>query len=133
VLLTLIVFIIDSLIPDFQAEIKEKFKPRPIDFLFQISLWIFIFSLVYSAITLEPIQLFPTFPIIIISICIFCGQMFVYYLICNFKQHIAYIVINSKDIMTVLFVKYASNRNISISQLVGMLILLAAGVFDCID
>lgn len=42
----------DGLLPDFQAEMKAKFKPRPVDLMFQINEWVFIFSFLYTIVTL---------------------------------------------------------------------------------
>ena len=45
--------IADGLLPDFQAEMKSIYKPRPLDLMFQINKWVFWFSLGYSVVTLE--------------------------------------------------------------------------------
>ena len=38
----------DGLLPDFQAELKAVYKPRPVDLMFQINKWVFWFSLAFS-------------------------------------------------------------------------------------
>lgn len=51
--LLIVSLIADGLLPDFQAEMKSKYNPRPVDLMFQINQWVFIFSLLYSIVSME--------------------------------------------------------------------------------
>lgn len=51
--LLLVSLIADGLLPDFQAEMKSKYKPRPVDLMFQINEWVFIFAFLYTIVTMQ--------------------------------------------------------------------------------
>jgi hypothetical protein len=51
-MLLLVSLAADGLLPDFQAEMKSIYKPRPVDLMFQINKWVFFFALGYSLVTL---------------------------------------------------------------------------------
>lgn len=47
-LLLLSSLISDGFLPDFQAEIKEKYKPSPTEMMLQVNKWSFVFCLIYA-------------------------------------------------------------------------------------
>jgi drug/metabolite transporter (DMT)-like permease len=123
-ILLIVSLVADGLLPDFQAEMKSMFKPRPVDLMFQINKWVFFFSLGFSLVTLQfwYIAKFvwehPTvmYDIVGISCMNFFVQMFVYYIIQKFKQHVAPFVITIRKIISVIISIFWFSHTIGIMQ-----------------
>jgi drug/metabolite transporter (DMT)-like permease len=140
-ILLLVSLIADGLLPDFQAEMKSMYKPRPVDLMFQINRWVFFFSLTYSLLTLECMKIgefvweHPTvmYDILGISFINFFVQMFVYYIIQKFKQHVAPFVITIRKILSVVISIFWFNHSIHLVQWFGIVVVFSAAAFDFIS
>lgn len=140
-ILLLVSLIADGLLPDFQAEMKSLYKPRPVDLMFQINKWVFVFSIVYSLVTFdfwyisEFIWDHPTvlYDILGISCMNFFVQMFVYYIIQKFKQHVAPFVITIRKIFSVVISIFWFSHAIDAMQWFGVAVVFSAAIFDFIS
>lgn len=117
----------DGFLPDFQAEIKSNHNPAPMEMMTEINKWVTLISLLYSC-TVETFLM----DVSIVDLFIFMGshrmfllhmflmgtlstigQMFVYRMIKQFKQHFVPFVITSRKIFTValsiMFYQHATN------------------------
>lgn len=109
--------------------------------MFQINKWVFVFSLCYSMLTFdlwyiaEFIYDHPTvlYDILGISCMNFFVQMFVYYIIQKFKQHIAPFVITIRKIFSVIISIFWFSHSIHSMQWIGVGVVFSAALFDFIS
>lgn len=106
----------------------------------QINKWVFILTVLYSIACMEFIPIFyyiydhPRFALDLVlnallsSVC----QLFVYYLIQKFRQHIVPFVITIRKIFSVVISILWFNHSIGGLQWLGIVIVLIAAVFDFI-
>ena len=88
-ILLVVSLVADGFLPDFQAEIKTVYKPKPIDLMSQINKWVFIYCVLFSVVRMElPSIIFfmldhPWFSLdlLLMSVMSTVVQFFVYYLI----------------------------------------------------
>ena len=140
-ILLLVSLMADGLLPDFQAEMKSLYKPRPVDLMFQINKWVFVFSICYSLVTLdfwhisEFVWEHPTvlYDILGISCMNFFVQMFVYYIIQKVKHHIAPFVITIRKIFSVVISIFWFSHAIDGMQWLGVVVVFMAAVFDFVS
>jgi hypothetical protein len=89
ILFLLVSLFTDGFIPDFQAEIKDKYKPSPIEMLVKINKWCGICSGIHLVVLGQSVNFFyycmyhPDFMVdlLILSLSAFVGQLFVYRMI----------------------------------------------------
>ena len=130
--------IADGLLPDFQAVIKSEFKPHPTEMMEQINKWVAIFCLFWTVLTFEiggiisfmADHQFFTFQITLNSFACFFGQIFVYRMIKQFKQHIVPFVVTLRKVLSVIVSIVFYKHSTSFLQIVGMLIIFAATFFE---
>lgn len=110
VILLVISLVADGFLPDFQAAIKSEFHPRPMEMFEHINKWVTILSFTYAVVSGQfklAINFNNRHPQIatdffILSILTTIGQVFVYRMIKQFKQHIVPFVITTRKIFTVV-------------------------------
>jgi drug/metabolite transporter (DMT)-like permease len=99
----------DGFLPDFQAKIKSEHKPRPMEMMTEINKWVCIVSLVAGTVALQLIPMLTfiwehslfAFHLFLMGALSTFGQMFVYRMIKQFKQHFVPFVITTRKIVTV--------------------------------
>ena len=134
----LVSLIADGFLPDFQAEIKTVYKPQPTYLMSQINKWVFILTLFYSILRMEFLPIFyfiydhPTFAIDLVLNAGMSSvtQLFVYYLIQKFRQHIVPFVITIRKILSVVISILWFNHSIGGAQWLGIVIVFVAAIFD---
>jgi UDP-galactose transporter B1 len=121
----------DGFLPDYQAEVKEKYKPGPTEMMLEVNKWSFIFCLVYAIVvnqfwyTLQYCWYYPLFTIHLVSMSVltFVGQIFVYRMIKEFKQHIVPFVVTTRKIITVGFSLLYFHHKSSYQQVIGIVLV----------
>ena len=129
--------VFDGLIPDFQAELKTKYKPTTFDMFEHINKWKTIIALAYSVFTLEVFYFFEFFVaspkclvhIMVLALTGSAGQIFVYWLINSFRQHVVPFIITTRKIITVAISILYFGHNVGILQVLGILIVFFAVFF----
>lgn len=99
----------EGLLPDLQAEIKSKFKPKPVQMMTIVNKWATIVMFFYLLLTFKLwkylyfIFAHPGFAAQMFGHAVIAalGQLFVYKIIKQFKQHILPFVRASRKVLTV--------------------------------
>ena len=139
--LLVISFMADGFLPDFQAEIKSVEKPTPMEMLAEINKWVTIISLIYSCVLLEiwDICLFLvqhwrfSLDLFIYAMCGTVGQMFVYRMIKQFKQHFVPFVITTRKIFTVALSLIWYQHPTNAGQISGILLVFALVTYEFVS
>ena len=141
ILLLIVSFMADGFLPDFQAEIKSVEKPQPMEMLVEVNKWVTILSLIYSFLLFEigDICMFMlthwrfTLHLFIYAICGTVGQMFVYRMIKQFKQHFVPFVITTRKIFTVglslIWYHHATNAG----QVISIVMVFALVTYEFVS
>lgn len=129
----------DGFLPDFQAEIKSVYDPHPTQMMEKINKWVVIVS-VFVMIVNQSLMPFIYFILDHYSFALhlsslatlaWLGQLFVYRLIKQFKQHIVPFVITSRKIMTIIIsILFVGNKKYSPLQFVGVFIIFSSVAFE---
>lgn len=131
----------DGFLPDFQAEIKSVYKPQPMEMMTDINKWVTIISVLYSTVLLEiwDIIVFMgthhkfLIHMLIMGVLSTMGQMFVYRMIKQFKQHFVPFVITTRKIFTVglsiLYYHHATN----FWQILGLILVFLVVTFEFVS
>lgn len=134
-MLLAISLVADGFLPDFQAVIKAEYKPRPLEMFEHINKWVTILSFTYAVISgqLTFAKDFVTrhpqlgYDMIKLSCLTTIGQVFVYRMIKQFKQHIVPFVITTRKIFTVvLSIVFFHHKTTWVQVLAIVLIFLTA-------
>ncbi len=119
VALMLISLVAEGFLPDFQAVIKEKYKPHPTVLLAAVNKWTTIFSLGFAVVSGHFMEMVDfiwhhqaiLYDLLLIGLLAFVGQVFVYRLVRQFKQHIVPFIITTRKIFTVaLSISYFGHK-----------------------
>lgn len=131
----------DGFIPDFNAEVKDLFKPTPIQMLCVINKWCGLFSFIYLVVTLQ-IKDSTLFIVqhteylgdmLLMTVCSFVGQIFIYRMVKTFKQHIVPFVIGSRRIVTVAISMLYFHHKTNVWQILSIVVVLGATVYEFYD
>ena len=146
-MLLIISLLADGFLPDFQAQIKSEYKPQPMEMMTAINKWVTIISLAYCCI----IETF-ILKISIVDMFIFIGQhhkffwhlllmgglstlgqMFVYRMIKQFKQHFVPFVITTRKIFTVGLSIFFYHHPTNIWQILGLLMVFGIVTYEFVS
>lgn len=138
IILLVISLVADGFLPDFQAVIKSEYKPRPLEMFEHINKWVVILCWCYSLATgqlLTTYQFAVKYPaflkdIIVLSILTSIGQVFVYRMIKQFKQHIVPFVITTRKIFTVVISIIFYNHPTTTMQMLSILIVFGSASYE---
>jgi UDP-galactose transporter B1 len=138
IVLLVISLVADGFLPDFQAVIKSEYKPRPMEMFEHINKWVTILCWCYALATgqLQGSYTFasryPDFvrDMLILSCLTAVGQIFVYRLIKQFKQHIVPFVITTRKIFTVVISIVFYNHPTSWIQALAIVIVFASASYE---
>lgn len=136
--LLVISLVADGFLPDFQAVIKSEYKPRPMEMFEHINKWVVILCWCYSIATgqlytsYQFATKYPAFiqDIITLSILTSIGQVFVYRMIKQFKQHIVPFVITTRKIFTVVISIIFYNHPTTFMQIVAIIIVFGSASYE---
>ena len=138
IVLMFVSLIADGLLPDFQAVIKSEYKPQPTEMMQEINKWVGLFCLAWTIATFEVggiVTFFLehqnfTIQIIVFSFLCFVGQIFVYRMIKQFKQHIVPFVVTVRKVLTVILSIIFYNHKTSFLQVIGMIVIFASTFYE---
>lgn len=141
IVLLIISLLADGFLPDFQAEIKSVYKPQPMEMMTQINKWVAIISFLYSCMLLEVVDIFvflfehKTFlmHMTMMGVLSTIGQMFVYRMIKQFKQHFAPFVITTRKIFTVGLSIIYYNHETNLLQLIGLFLVFGLVTYEFVS
>ena len=128
----------EGLLPDFQAVIKQNYKPAPTVLLAFVNRWTMILTITYSIAMGHFLHIVDfirhhnriLIDNLLIGVLCFVGQVFIYRLVRQFKQHIVPFIITTRKIFTVaLSITYYQHKY-SIEQVVGVIIVFSAAVYE---
>lgn len=131
----------DGFLPDFQAEIKSVYKPQPMEMMTAINKWVAIVAVIYSCILMEigaMMQFIFEHKLFVIHMFLMgllstVGQMFVYRMIKQFKQHFPPFVITTRKIFTVgLSIIYYRHQT-NLYQLFGIIMVFVIVTYEFIS
>ena len=128
----------DGFLPDFQAVVKEKFKPHPTVLLAGVNKWTMILTIAFTIVTghFQPMVSYMYhhqdyfFDMLIIGALSFVGQVFIYRLVKQFKQHIVPFIITTRKIFTVVLSIAYFGHDYNLSQVLGIVIVFGASLFE---
>ena len=118
----------DAFETDFKAEMKQKYKPSSLEMLQHISKFGFLLSVgimfgtkQYNLI-LDFLEEYPSILLdgISESLMLSIGLMFLYYIITNFKQHIAPLILTSRKVISAVISIMVFNHQINAIQWAGL-------------
>lgn len=138
VVLLLISLLCDGFIPDFQAEVKVKYKPTPMEMFEDFNRWKTYLSFMITVVTLQIVDITKFFyehPICFVHLIILgsmgsVGQMIVYWMIKLFKQHIVPFTITTRKLATVLISIIFFGHQTKLIQFMGIIIVFLAVIAD---
>jgi UDP-galactose transporter B1 len=128
----------DGFLPDFQAVIKSEYKPRPLEMFEHINKWVVLLCWCYA---LATGQLFTSYQfatkhpafvkdIVMTAVLTSIGQIFVYRMIKQFKQHIVPFVITTRKIFTVVISIIFYNHPTTMMQVIAIVIVLFSASYE---
>ena len=140
VLLT-ISLIADGFLPDFQAVIKAEYKPRPLEMFEHINKWVTIISLTYAifsgqlSFAYSFVNNYPElgYDMVKLSCLTTIGQVFVYRMIKQFKQHIVPFVITTRKIFTVVISIVFFHHQTTVWQILAIVLILCTASTEYIS
>jgi drug/metabolite transporter (DMT)-like permease len=138
VVLLVISLVADGFLPDFQAVIKSEYKPRPLEMFEQINKWVVILCWCYCIATgqlqssYQFASKYPPFvkDMLLVSVLTSVGQIFVYRMIKQFKQHIVPFVITTRKIFTVVLSIVFWGHETTAMQITAIIIVFASASYE---
>ena len=108
------------------------------DLMAQINKWVFVICILYSILRMELLQVMyfmvdhPRFSLDLFGMSVMSSivQIFVYYLIQKFRQHIVPFIITIRKIFSVVISILWFHHSISAVQWLGIVVVFMAAVFD---
>lgn len=138
IILMVVSLLADGFLPDFQAVIKSKYKPLPTVLMTEVNKWSAILAFAFSIATGHFIPMFSfifahtslMIDLIAIGVLSTLGQLFVYRLIKQFKQHIVPFIITTRKIFTVGLSILYYKHTIAEMQLIGLVIVFGISIYE---
>jgi drug/metabolite transporter (DMT)-like permease len=137
----LLAVVCDALFSDSQAYCKATFKPTPNQLFLAANLYgfAFIFGWAFLAGELRPSLLFCVrHPAVLVQlVAIGClqvtGQVSVYYVISNFKQHIYPLISTTRKIFTILVSILAFSHSLNPDQWLALSVVFLSMAYELYD
>lgn len=136
--LLFISLVADGFLPDYQAVIKSEYNPRPLEMFEHINKWVTILSFFYATISgnfvsnIHFVQKHPQlgYDMILLSCLTTLGQIFVYRMIKQFKQHIVPFVITTRKIFTVVISIIVYGHNTTLFQILAIIVIFGTTSYE---
>jgi len=133
IILLLVSLLADGFLPDFQAVIKSVYKPQPMEMMVQINKWVSIIAIIYSLLLFELRNMIQfmidhdefLLDMFLMGLLSTVGQMFVYRMIKQFKQHFPPFVITTRKIFTVGLSIIIFDHKTNFMQIFGLLLVFS--------
>lgn len=131
----------DGFLPDFQAEIKTVYKPQPMEMMAVINKWVTFISIIYSLLLWELLDIcifivshhLFLIHMLVMGVLSAVGQMFVYRMIKQFKQHFVPFVITTRKIFTVALSIVFYHHETNIGQVFGLILVFGVVTFEFVS
>lgn len=138
IVLLVVSLLADGFLPDFQAEIKSVYKPQPMQMMTAINGWVAVIAFLYSCFLMQTYEIFKfilhhrLFVVHMFSMGVLStvGQMFVYRMIKQFKQHFAPFVITTRKIFTVGLSIIYYRHETNFFQLLGLALVFCIVTYE---
>lgn len=138
IILLMLSMVADGFLPDFQAVIKSEYNPRPIEMFEHINKWAAIISFTYALISGQFFYFCNfasrhpqiVYDILALSCLTTSGQIFVYRMIKQFKQHIVPFVITTRKIFTVVISILFYNHETTITQMMAIALVFLTASYE---
>lgn len=130
--------VVDALFSDSQAYSKATFKPSANQLFTYTNLYSFFFCAAYSILEgslVESIKFMLAYPgvfwhVIGIGLLQVVGQISVYYIVANFKQHIFPLIATTRKILTVILSIFIFNHDVNINQWIAIIIVFSGMFYE---
>ncbi len=124
----------DGFLPDFQAQLKSDFKPSTIEMYCLINRYTFLISLTLSMLSNSALTILDFLinyedfasDVLKFSILNAVGQLFIYRMVKEFRQHIPAFVIAFRKCLTVIVNILWFNHTLNKEQLIGICLVFVA-------
>ena len=141
IVLLVISLVADGFLPDFQAVIKSEYKPRPLEMFEHINKWVVLLSWCYALATGQMYSTYKfasTYPqflkdIVMLAVLTSIGQIFVYRMIKQFKQHIVPFVITTRKIFTVVISIVFYSHPTTLMQVIAIVIVFVSASYEYVS
>lgn len=129
----------DGFLPDWQAEIKSEYRPKPREMLQVINKWVGLISLAWLVLVdqtlLTSADYIKKHPSILVHLILnavmnYLGQNFVYWMITEFKQHIVPFIISCRKIITIVISILWYHHPTSSLQIIGLFTVISTVCFE---
>ena len=109
VVLLIASLVADGFLPDFQAVIKSEYRPQPSVLMGEVNKWAGILAVIYSVVrgNFWHMIIFMrdhnkvVMDLVLIAVLAAVGQMFIYRIVRQFRQHMVPFIITTRKIFTV--------------------------------
>lgn len=131
----------EGILPDFQAIIKQTYAPGPTVMLAFVNKWTFIVSILFSIVA-GHLPHIVNFMIhhnrilidnILIGVLCFVGQVFIYRIVKQFKQHIVPFIITTRKIFTIGLSIAFYGHDYNFQQIIGIFIVFGASAYEFVS
>lgn len=127
----------DGFLPDFQAVIKQNYKPSPTVLLGFVNKWTTILTIGYSIVMGHFMHIVHfimhhraiLIDNLLIGVLCFIGQIFIYRMVKQFKQHIVPFIITTRKIFTVALSIIIYGHKFNFYQGIGVAIVFGASFY----
>ena len=141
ILLLIVSIISDGLLPDFQAEIKAVYKPQPMEMMAIVNKWSVLICIAYSLCLWElhticsflATHYLCLFHMFLMGVLALTGQMFVYRMIKQFKQHFVPFAITTRKIFTAALSIVFYNHPTNFGQIMGIIIVFGIVTYEFVS
>ena len=125
-------------LPDFQAEIKSVYKPQAYELMTITNKWVTIISSVFALLMSELLYTFTfmwdhwlfAYHLIMMGLLNTVGQMFVYRMIKQFKQHFVPFVITTRKLVSVGVSIIYFGHPTNAMQVIGIVLVFTLVTFE---
>ena len=139
--LVLVAIVCDALFSDSQAYCKANFKPSPNQLFLAANLYGFLLIFTWALLSGElkaSVRFCVRHPLVLVDVVMVgalqvAGQVSVYYVISNFKQHIYPLISTSRKIITILLSIFAFNHTITKLQWIALAVLFGTMAYELFD
>lgn len=141
IVLLIVSLLADGFLPDFQAEIKTLYKPQPMEMMTEINKWVTLLSILYALVLGELFAMCTyivthrlfLFHMLAMGVLSAVGQMFVYRMIKQFKQHFVPFVITTRKIFTVALSIVFYHHETNSFQVIGLIMVFGVVTYEFVS
>lgn len=138
ILLLMLSLLADGFLPDFQAVIKSEYRPHPAVLMGEVNKWAFLLTIGFSVVSGNFLNMVGFIAdhrkllqdLGMIAVLATAGQMFIYRIVREFRQHMVPFIITTRKIFTVAISILTYGHQISPMQMVGLALVLGISTYE---